>query len=351
MQPSFPPDPFELFHYRGPQPEQFNQNPFDHPFQQPSTHSPNSLKIKLPPMTRSSRAHPVVEFDKSGSEYRESDGEDRMDTEEAQPDNPPSPVQYTSSSRGRRYVRKTYVESESEDVDAEGELDMEVPPQVPKIVHDDEDDEDGKIPRYPTRARTARNLKGFIASEDDGEDAALRARPRLRRHPAANRSQTRSSRNKPSSKSTRSKSARKAKKPARDGEDEDVYVHNSSSESAEHDISFDAVITSPDPEPEPEEPEEDQEQERGGYGLRARAKKNYDLVTMLDNITSAQAQPTKKSPRTKGRSGANKFKGPGWSATGAQLGQWMGLNADDSVRHSLYQDPVVSHRLWFPGLR
>ena len=199
MQPSFPPDPFELFHYRGPQPEQFNQNPFDHPFQQPSTHSPNSLKIKLPPMTRSSRAHPVVEFDKSGSEYRESDGEDRMDTEEAQPDNPPSPVQYTSSSRGRRYVQKTYVESESEDVDAEGELDMQVPPRVPKIVHDNEDDEDGTIPRYPTHAHTARNLKGFIASEDDGEDAALRARSRLRQHPAANRSQTRSSRNKPSS--------------------------------------------------------------------------------------------------------------------------------------------------------
>ena len=156
-----------------------------------------------------------------------------MDTEEVQPDNPPSPVQYTSSSRGRRYARKTYIKSELEDVDAEGELDMEVPPQVPKIVHDDEDNEDGKIPRYPTCARTARNLKNFIASEDDGEDAALRARSRLRRHPAANCSQTRSSRNKPSSKSTRSKSACKAKKPARDGEDEDVYVHSSSSESAE----------------------------------------------------------------------------------------------------------------------
>lgn len=302
-------------------------------------------------MTRSSRTHPVVDFDKSGSEYRESDGEDRMDTEEAQPTKPPSPVQYTSSSRGRRYVRKTYVESESEDVDAEGELDMEVPPPVSKIVPGDEDDEDGKIPRYPTRARTARNLTGFIASEDDGEDTGIRTRSRLRRHPAAGHSQTRSGRNKPGSRATRSKSARKAKKPVRNGEDEDVYVNNSTSESGEHDISFDNVVTSPDPGPELEEPEEDQEQERGGYGLRARAKKNYDLVTMLDNITSAQAQPTKKSPRNKGRLGGNKFKGPGWSATGAQLGQWMGLNADDSVRYSLHQDRIVSHRLWFPGLR
>ena len=335
MQPSFPPDPFELFHYRGPQPDQFNENPFNHPVQQPSTYSPNSLKIKLPPMTRATRAHPIVDFDKSGSEYRESDGEDRMDTEEAQPPQPPSPmIQYASSSRGRRYLRKTYVESESEDVDAEGELDLEVPPPVPKIEDDDEDDDYGNVPRYSTRARAAGNLKGFVASEDDQDGIGIRTRSRLRRHPASSVPQTHRGRNKPSSKNTRSKSARKAKKPTQNRDDEDVYIHNTSSESGEHDVSFDNVITSPDPEPEPEGPEEEQEQERGGYGLRARAKKNYDLVTMLDNITSAQAQPTKKSPRTKSRPGGNKFKGPGWSATGAQLGQWMGLNGDDSVRHS-----------------
>ena len=343
MQPPFPPDPFELFHYRGPQPEQSNQNPFNHPVQQPSTRSPNSLKIKLPPMTRTTRAHPVVDFDKSGSEYRETDGEDHMDTEEAQPIQPPSPmVQYTSSSRGRRYVRKTYVESESEDVDAEGELDMEVSAPVPKGEQDDGDDYHGNIPRYSTRSRAAGNLKDFVASEDDQEDFGVRTRSRLRRHPPASGPRTHSGRNKSSSKSARNKSARKAKKPAQNGDDEDVYVNNSSSESGEHDVSFDNVITSPDPEPEQDEPEE-QEQERGGYGLRARAKKNYDLVTMLDNITSNQAQPTKKSPRSKGRSGGNKFKGPGWSATGAQLGQWMGLNGDDSVRYPSPQDPVVSH--------
>ena len=344
MQPSFPPDPFELFHYRGPQPDQLDKNPFNHAIQQPSTHSPNSLKIKLPPMTRSTRAHPAVDFDKSGSEYRESDGEDHMDTEEAPLINPPSPrVQYTSSSRGRRYVRKTYVESESEDVDAEGELDMEVPAPVPKIEHGDEDDDYGKMPHYRTRAHAAGGLKGFIASEDDEETVGIRTRSRLRRHPATSGPQTRSGRSKPSSKPRRSKSARKAKKPTQNGDDEDVYVNDSSSEAGEHDISFDNVVTSPDPEPEPEEPEEEQEQERGGYGLRARAKKNYDLVTMLDNITSAQAQPTKKSPRNKGRSGGNKFKGPGWSATGAQLGQWMGLNGDDSVRCLSHYDPVLSH--------
>jgi hypothetical protein len=108
-----------------------------------------------------------------------------MDTEEAQPIQPPSPmVQYTSSSRGRRYVRKTYVESGSEDVDAEGELDVEVPPPAPKMEPEDEDDDYGKIPRYHTRARAAGNLKGFIASEDD-EEAGIRTRSRLRRHPAA----------------------------------------------------------------------------------------------------------------------------------------------------------------------
>ena len=343
MQPSFPPDPFELFHYREPQPDQFNRNPFNHPVQHPSTHSPNSLKIKLPPMTRRTRAHPIADFDKSGSEYRETDGEDHMDIEEAQPIQPPSPIPvYTNSSRGRRYVQKTYVESGSEDVDAEGELDMEVPAPAPKMELEDDDDDYGKIPRYHTRARAAGNLPDFIASED--EDIGIRTRSRLRRHPAASgpRSQTRSGRSKPSSKSARSKSARKAKKATQNRDDEDVYVNNSSSESGEHDVSFDNVVTSPEPEPEPEGPEEEQEQERGGYGLRVRAKKNYDIVSMLDNITSAQAQPTKKSPRNKGRSGGNKFKGPGWSATGAELGRWMGLPGDDSVRSS-HRDPVVCH--------
>jgi len=277
-----------------------------------------------------------------------------MDTEEGQPIKPPSPmVQYTSSSRGRRYLRKTYVESESEDVDAEGELDMEVPAPAPNMELEDEDVDYGQIPRYHTRARAAGGLKDFIASEEDEEGVGIRTRSRLRRHPAVGgpRAQTRSGRNRPSSKSRRNKSSRKAKKPAQNGDDEDVYVHNSSSETGEHDVSFDGVVTSPEPEPEPEGPEEEQEQERGGYGLRARAKKNYDLVTMLDNITSAQAQSTKKSPRNKGRSGSNKFKGPGWSATGAQLGQWMGLPGDDSVSCSSHQDHVVSHWLWFPGFR
>jgi len=266
-----------------------------------------------------------------------------MDIEEAQPTQPPSPRPvYTNSSRGRRYVRKTYVESGSEDVDAEGELDVEVPASVPKMELEDEDDDYGKIPRYHTRARAAGNLQDFIASEDE-EDIGIRTRSRLRRHPAAggSQSQTRSGRNKPSSKSARSKSARKAKKPTQNRDDEDVYVNDSSSGTGEHDISFDNVVTSPELPPEPEGPEEEQEQDRGGYGLRARAKKNYDIVSMLDNITSAQAQPTKKSPRNKGRSGGNKFKGPGWSATGAELGRWMGLPGDDSVRSSSHRDPVV----------
>ena len=100
-------------------------------------------------MTRSTRAHPTVDFDKSGFEYRESDGEDHMDTEEAQPIKLRSPrVQYTSSLRGTRYVRKTYVKSGSEDIDAEGELDVEVPAPAPKTEPEDEDGDYGKIPHY-----------------------------------------------------------------------------------------------------------------------------------------------------------------------------------------------------------
>ena len=176
-----------------------------------------------------------------------------------------------------------------------------------------------------------RTLEVVRASED-GSETPLKAivskcpplctHSRLRRRPGASGSQTqtRSGRSEPGSKSARNESARRSKKPTQNGDGEDIYVHNSSSESSEHDISFDNVVTSPEPEPDPEAPEEEHEQERGGYGLRTRAKKNYDLVTMLDNISATQAQPAKKSPRNKGRSGGNRFKGPGWSATGAEPG-------------------------------
>ena len=50
--------------------------------------------------------------------------------------------------------------------------------------------------------------------------------------------------------------------------------------------------------------------ERGGYALRSRAKENYNLVAVSDNITT-QAQPVKKYPCNESHPGGDKFKGPG----------------------------------------
>jgi hypothetical protein len=69
--------------------------------------------------------------------------------------------------------------------------------------------------------------------------------------------------------------------------------------------------------------------------LRQRAPVNYVIPPLLDASTMKDGSgPSKKSrgSRANGRSGFGKPKGLGWSATGAQLGQWMGLTGDDSVR-------------------
>ena len=60
-------------------------------------------------------------------------------------------------------------------------------------------------------------------------------------------------------------------------------------------------------------PDEERERERGGHRL-------HDFFTLLDNITSAQAQPTTKSLRYKNHLCSNKIDGPDWSSTGARVG-------------------------------
>ena len=65
----------------------------------------------------------------------------------------------------------------------------------------------------------------------------------------------------------------------------DIHVHDSGS--GERDVSFDNVITPPNLEPEPGD-------------LCGKAKKNSNLVAMLGNTTSAQAQSTRRSPHNRG---------------------------------------------------
>jgi hypothetical protein len=71
------------------------------------------------------------------------------------------------------------------------------------------------------------------------------------------------------------------------------------------------------------------------YALRQRQPVNYAIPPPLEDLPPPQQaarRPHGRSGRSgHGGAGASKRKGPGWSATGAELGRWMGMPADDSV--------------------
>ncbi|TFY73171.1 hypothetical protein EWM64_g10841, partial [Hericium alpestre] len=65
------------------------------------------------------------------------------------------------------------------------------------------------------------------------------------------------------------------------------------------------------------------------YALRRRTKVNYAIPPPLDDIPSA---PPKSKAGGRGRGDWSRAgrKGPGWSASGAELGRFLGLPAEDS---------------------
>ena len=340
-----PIDPALSFH---PPPESFPQ-----PTSSPST----GFRIKLPPfnpmapMTRgASRLQPSSPI-ASGSEYHESNAS--MEAEEPQPEEEEEePVEYGVSSRGRRVAKKSYRESGSED----DPLDVISPKGKGKELApdaDDEDDED-EAPvggRYALRrsSRGRSKLNGFVVTddEDDGEAKvggyATRNRTRngnsqsngsgggrLTRR-SSGRSRTQASSSRPKRLSTRH-----TRSSVRNDEDEDGYVDEPSSGTADGEGSIDeAPVTSPEPEPDADgdadaEGDVDQEQEQDGkpYSLRQRAKINYAIPPPLEEMRP----PPKPRPGGSRSHRPNRPKPPGWSATGAELSRWMGGGGDDSVR-------------------
>jgi hypothetical protein len=120
--------------------------------------------------------------------------------------------------------------------------------------------------------------------------------------------------------------------------------HTSSGASADADGSLDdASHTSSDIEPEPEpelehEPEPEEEVDGRPYALRLRQKINYAIPPRLEDMP----KPSKNAAgRNGGRAGGYhgggngragaKGRTLGWSASGAELGRWMGMPGDDFV--------------------
>ncbi|KAH9941140.1 AAA-domain-containing protein [Epithele typhae] len=305
----------------------------------------------MPPTTRGASRHQPSSPTASGSEYHESNASAPAEDEPKVPEEEEEePVEFGVSQRGRRVQRKSYKESASED----DPIDIIPKKGKRQLVPDDEDEdeEEEASSRYALRTRSNRRrpdiLPDFIASDDeDGEPRAGRYPTRNRNKSAANgqtnggritrRSNGRSQPKASSSRATRS--SRRTRSSANNEEDEDGYVDEPSSGSADGEGSLDeAPVTSPEPAMDVDvdadadgegDGDGDGEPETDGkpYSLRQRAKINYAIPPPIEEM---RAPPKPRTGGMKSHSRSNRPKAPGWSATGAELSRWMGAPADDS---------------------
>ena len=250
--------------------------------------------------------------------------------------------------RGRRVLHKTYFESDDDPAAFNDDVEPQALPDTQPNDDDDDDDDEQPVRR---RLRTRSQSKQNVVHESDEELKPGPSRPILR---SQSKRATSASKNasalQPTPKKNRSKrlTRRSGQQPQQEGE-ADEYVDHPSSASADEDASFeDAVRTSS--EPEPEDPDLDAdgeidvdadadgemdariEADGKHYALRQRTTKVNYVIPTLDK------PPPKPKPSGRGGGrngqgghGANRPKGLGWSATGAELGCWMGLPAEDSV--------------------
>ncbi|KAI0751701.1 AAA-domain-containing protein [Daedaleopsis nitida] len=286
----------------------------------------------------------------SGSEYQQShasmEAEDNNPHQEEVEDQ--YPVEYGVSSRGRRITKKSYHESASE---ADDPIDLISPKRKGKqVVHEPDDDEgedEEPAGRYALRTRSrahSNKLNGFIVSDEEDGEAKVGGR-----YPTRNRSKTvpngqpnrngranrrSNGRSQPQASSSRTTrlSTRRTRSNPHDDEEEEGYVDEPSSGSADGEGSIDeAPVTSPEPDADADaEGDADPEPEGDGkpYALRQRAKINYAIPPPLEEMRPPP-KPRSGPNRSHGRT-ANRPKAPGWSATGAELSRWMGGGGDDS---------------------
>jgi hypothetical protein len=351
LNPSSPTVPLQLYH-----------NPAESP-------SGPRLVIKLPPMTsngpitglRRSGRHRTESQSAgpSGSEYHESDKSvDMQQADGVVEEEPESPkVEYRLTSRGRKVPKQTYIEETSEEDPTAEELFNDEQPakrKAPRHSYDEDDEDEDDVRRYPRRnTRSKSQLGNFIVSDEEGKPAFGRYSMRSRAKKPARPTGTATQRNGPQRHSGTSQRTRRLtrRNAVRQQDDGDVYVDQpSSGASADADGSFDdAPHTSSDVDPDPEEDldadgdadadgEVDLEPEDGRkYALRQRAKINYAIPPPLEEMSKPPPKPARGGGKHGlgggggGARGGARSRGPGWSATGAELGRWMGMGGDDSV--------------------
>ncbi|KAH7921984.1 AAA-domain-containing protein [Leucogyrophana mollusca] len=314
--------------------------------------TPGRLVIKLPampvndvPLRRSGRTRNgsvgTQNSPASGSEYHES--EKSMMEEDAPPPEPEEePVTFVRSKRGRMVKKSNYRESASED-DIHGIFDDDVVPDVKPPSHMDADDDDSDQPRRVTRntrSSSKRNSNDFIVSDDDDPPTRYALRNKNKRPPAP-----------PTTSSGRiTRQPRRFNEPAlskrrprnrntlRTAEEvDDGYIDEPSGGSADGEGSLDeAPRTSSDIDIDAEgeadldgegEPDNDIEVDGRPYSLRQRTKTiNYAIPPPLE-----ETRPPPKGRAGGGRAVNGRNRGPGWSASGAELSKWMGMpGGDDS---------------------
>ena len=318
-------------------------------FQEPHNDE-HFFTMKLPPISMNLRSGRTASAGASGSEYLASEKSVEMQRQPTPPPEPP--VEFTRSRSGRRVLKMKYVESSDSEIAHPEELFDEEhedqprrnprPSRTRRAPPEDEDEED--VPVRP-QLRKSNRLGGFIV-EDEDEKMHTHGR-----YPTRNRSKKAPPQTNGSSKpriqepqqSQRSRRLTR-RTAARVDQEEDFFPepHTSSGASADADGSLDdAPHTSSDIEPEQEpelehEPEPEEEVDGRPYALRQRQKINYAIPPPLEDMP--KPAPKSAAGRSGGRAGYHghgragaKGRGLGWSASGAELGRWMGMPGDDSV--------------------
>jgi hypothetical protein len=259
---------------------------------------------------------------------------------------------------GRPVRKQTYVESSDADGDDEFPAaadDLFDDTKVRKVTRSssrrqqnsadaEDEDEDGNPGRYLGKRRTTARLDGFIVVDEDDEmngGYATRTRAKRLASKANGGAPQLSQKERQQAQRAQRIQRREARRGTSKADVEDDFFpdHTSSAASADADGSLDdAPHTSSDLEPIPEpEPEPEPEDEGDGkpYSLRQRKEVNYAIPPPLEDLAKP---PPRQGGGRNGRNGGGgvnaKGKGRlGWSASGAELGRWMGMPAagDDSV--------------------
>jgi len=315
------------------------------------------LIIKVPPgfasfsmpaaddttLRRSTRGRPLSQASfQSDSEYHESDKSamDENDNASLPFEIPDSPPVYVKSMKGRIVKKRYYRESSDDEVNRIFNDDQDVEHVVTRpdaMDGDDEDDNEG-----PPRRTTRSSSKRSSINNDDAPPTNGRVLRNRNRNPppppttSSGRVTRQPKRFEPNNNPPRRLTRAQSRAAA---ELDDGYVDEPSDGSADADGSFDdAPRTSSDNDMDAEgeiddggedEPGPEVEHDDGRpYSLRRRTNKiNYAIPPPLEEMKVSK-------PRQGGaRGGAHKKRGPGWSASGAELSRWMGMApADDSVR-------------------